>query len=95
MVRIVIYTLMGLPIGALSGFGISGVVSDAFWGALIRSVIGFSIAVLVNATQLLDRPFWNRPDVERFIQHKNSVDAILPPALQERFFAWIRSRIKD
>lgn len=67
MLRTVVYSSLGATIGMLAGFAVDSSLSAILGGALASASVGFLVAVLMNTSGMLPRPFWNKPDVERFI----------------------------
>jgi uncharacterized membrane protein len=95
MVRLFVYSLLGVPIGLIGGLAVSPSLAGMIFGAVIGAFFGAGLATYMNAYGILDRPFWNRQDIETVISHEQWQDRILPGGARERIYSWLRSKGED
>jgi hypothetical protein len=92
MVRAVAYSMLGGLIGMFFGLMIWWTLSGTILLGLLCAITGLAIAGYMNAQNIMDRPFWNRQDVQTVISNETFRDKILPASVRERVYDWMRSK---
>ena len=97
MIRVVIYGFLGMPVGAFVGLVISlgfSLAPDALFGTIFGAITcslgGVLLARFMNTNHIMERPFWNRQDVEALIAVRPAISGF-----GERLHAWMRSKVRD
>jgi hypothetical protein len=94
MVRMIIYGLVAFPIGVIAAILVNNEITLAtvLGAGFVSSFVAICVAAYMDVSGILDRPFWNRQDVEWITNHRTP---LFWDSLEYRFDGWMRSKIQD